>query len=149
MSSTRSSFAAFAVVLLGQRRLWSGRRAGRPVRPRGGYRAILGDRVFLRVWALTALLVTAGVAQYAAAFPAYATEVAGLDASWLSLALAANAITGRRPVAHPAPAGGAAPHQRDRARGRPVGGGLERGAGRRCPGGRLGGAGAAHRHDGP
>jgi MFS family permease len=45
------------------------------------------------VWALTALLVTAGVAQYAAAFPAYATEVVGLDASWLSVALAANTIT--------------------------------------------------------
>jgi MFS family permease len=87
------SFAAFAVVLLGHRRLASHRRAGRPARPRGGYRAILGDRVFVRVWALTALLVTAGIAQYAAAFPAYATEVAGLDASWLSLALAANTIT--------------------------------------------------------
>ncbi len=87
------SFAAFAVVLLGHRRLPSHRRAARVPRAPGGYRVILGDRVFLRVWALTALLVTAGVAQYAAAFPAYATEVVGLDASWLSLALAANTIT--------------------------------------------------------
>jgi MFS family permease len=87
------SFAAFAVVLLGHRRLASHRGAGRVARTSGGYRVILGDRVFVRVWALTALLVTAGVAQYSAAFPAYATEVVGLDASWLSLALAANTIT--------------------------------------------------------
>jgi MFS family permease len=87
------SFAAFAAVLLCHRRLPSHRRFRQPPRASGGYRAILGDRVFLRVWAVTALLVTVGVAQYAAAFPAYATEVVGLDASWLSLALAANAIT--------------------------------------------------------
>jgi MFS family permease len=87
------SFAAFAAVLLCHRRLPSHRRPRQLARARGGYRAILGDRVFLRVWALTAVLVTVGVAQYAAAFPAYATEVAGLDASWLSLALAANAVT--------------------------------------------------------
>jgi MFS family permease len=87
------TFAACAVVLVGHRRLPRAGRAGRPARAPGGYRTILGDRVFVRVWALTALLVTAGVAQYAAAFPAYATEVVGLDAGWLSLALAANTIT--------------------------------------------------------
>jgi MFS family permease len=87
------SFAAFAVVLLGHRRLPSHRRAGRVPRAPRGHRVILGDRVFLRVWALTALLVAVGVAQYAAAFPAYATEVVGLDPSWLSLVLAANTIT--------------------------------------------------------
>ena len=87
------SFAAFAVVLLAHRRLPRSHRAGRVARAPGGYRVILGDRVFVRVWALTALLVSAGVAQYAAAFPAYATEVVGLDAGWLSLALAANTVT--------------------------------------------------------
>jgi MFS family permease len=87
------SFAAFAVVLLGHRRLPCHRRAGRVPRAPGGHRVILGDRVILRVWALTALLVAVGVAQYAAAFPAYATEVVGLDPSWLSLVLAANTIT--------------------------------------------------------
>jgi MFS family permease len=87
------SFAAFAVVLVSHPRLASHRRAGRVPRALGGYRVVLRDRVFVRVWALTALLVTAGVAQYAVAFPAYVTEVVGLDASWLSLALAANTIT--------------------------------------------------------
>jgi MFS family permease len=56
----------------------------------GGFRRVLADRVFLRVWALTALLVAAGYAQYHAAFPAYATGEGGLSAGMLGVAFAAN-----------------------------------------------------------
>ena len=84
-----ASFVIFAFAVLALTPPTRGERESTP----GRWRSLAGDRVFLRVWALTALLVGAGVAQYAAAFPAYATEVAGLDARWLSLALAANTVT--------------------------------------------------------
>jgi len=58
----------------------------------GGYRSILRDRVFRRLWALTALIVAIGYAQYSAAFPAFAIEEAGLDAHQLALAFAANTV---------------------------------------------------------
>ena len=41
------------------------------------------------MWALTALLVGAGFAQFHAAFPAYATGAGALSAAALSLAFAA------------------------------------------------------------
>ena len=58
----------------------------------GGYRSILRDRAFRRLWALTALIVAFGYAQYSAAFPAFATGEAGLDAHQLALAFAANTV---------------------------------------------------------
>jgi MFS family permease len=58
-----------------------------------GYREILRDRLFRRLWALMALLVTVGYAQYHAAFPVYATTAGGVSASGLSLAFAANTFT--------------------------------------------------------
>ncbi|HZD00076.1 MAG TPA: MFS transporter [Actinomycetes bacterium] len=58
-----------------------------------GYRQVLGDRVFLRVWALTALLMTIGYGQQISAFPGYATRPGGIAASDLSLAFAANTIS--------------------------------------------------------
>jgi MFS family permease len=61
--------------------------------PRVGYRQVLGDRVFLRVWALTALLMTIGYGQQISAFPGYATRPGGIAASNLSLAFAANTIS--------------------------------------------------------
>jgi MFS family permease len=61
--------------------------------PRLGYRDVLRDRVFLRVWALTALLVTIGYAQLHAAFPVYATGEGRLDAGALAAAFAANTVT--------------------------------------------------------
>jgi MFS family permease len=80
------SFLAFVPILLAL--------PTRPAleRPRaaGGFRAVLADRVFLRVWALTALLVAAGYAQYHAAFPAYATGEGGLSVAMLGVAFAAN-----------------------------------------------------------
>jgi hypothetical protein len=42
-------------------------------KPRKGYRDVLRDRVFLRVWLLVAVLVGIGFAQTLAGFPAYAT----------------------------------------------------------------------------
>jgi MFS family permease len=59
---------------------------------RAAYRSILCDRAFRRLWALTALLVGVGYAQYSAAFPAFATGEAGLDAHQLALAFAANTV---------------------------------------------------------
>jgi MFS family permease len=56
------------------------------------YRLILGHMPFRRLWALTALIVAVGYAQYAAAFPAFATGEAGLDAHQLALAFAANTL---------------------------------------------------------
>ena len=59
---------------------------------RAAYRSILCDRAFRRLWVLTALLVGVGFAQYSAAFPAFATGEAGLDAHQLALAFAANTV---------------------------------------------------------
>jgi MFS family permease len=56
----------------------------------GGFWEVLGDRLFRRVWVLTALLVAVGYAQYHAAFPAYATRPGGLAVDELGVALAAN-----------------------------------------------------------
>jgi MFS family permease len=57
-----------------------------------GYRAIFRDHAFLRLWALTALIVAFGYAQYSAAFPAFVTGEAGLGARELALAFAANTL---------------------------------------------------------
>ncbi|MEO8690377.1 MAG: hypothetical protein ABI611_19435 [Solirubrobacteraceae bacterium] len=56
------------------------------------YRAIVRDRRFVRVWLLTALLVTVGYAQVDAAFPAFATCAGGIGAGVLAIANAANTI---------------------------------------------------------
>ncbi|HEY8239590.1 MAG TPA: MFS transporter, partial [Candidatus Limnocylindrales bacterium] len=58
-----------------------------------GYRAVLRDRVFLRVWLLLAMLVAIGFAQTLSGFPAYATIVGGISAAGLSVAFAANTLT--------------------------------------------------------
>jgi MFS family permease len=63
-----------------------------PTPARAAYRSILRDRAFRRLWVLTALLVGAAYAQYTAAFPAFATGEAGLDAHQLALAFAANTV---------------------------------------------------------
>jgi MFS family permease len=86
-----ASFLAFTLLLLLVR--VPAREPERDATARPSYREILRDRVFLRIWALTALLVTVGYAQFHAAFPAYATGQGGLDAGALGAAFAANAIT--------------------------------------------------------
>jgi MFS family permease len=81
------SFLAFLPLLLALPSL-RGTAAGDAAA--GGFRRVLRDRLFRRVWALTALLVAVGYAQYHAAFPAYATGSGGLAVGELGVALAAN-----------------------------------------------------------
>ncbi|MBE2320139.1 MFS transporter [Solirubrobacter sp. CPCC 204708] len=59
----------------------------------GSYRAVVRDRTFVRVWLLTALLVTLSYGQLHSAFPAFASGPGGLDADALGFAYAANTIT--------------------------------------------------------
>lgn len=59
----------------------------------GGYRTVLRDRAFRRLWLLTAVLTTAGFGAFTAAFPVYATQVAGIGPAMLSVAYAANMVT--------------------------------------------------------
>jgi MFS family permease len=61
--------------------------------PARGYLTVLRDRPFRRLWLVTALLTTAGLGAYTAAFPVYATQVAGIGPAMLSLAYAANMVT--------------------------------------------------------
>jgi MFS family permease len=74
-------------------------RAGPPARSRPaeqqarGYLTVLRDRPFRRLWLVTALLTTTGLGAYTAAFPVYATQVAGIGPAMLSLAYAANMVT--------------------------------------------------------
>jgi MFS family permease len=58
-----------------------------------GYRAVLQDRAFRRLWILVAILITIGYGQLSSAFPAFATGPGGLDPRALSLAFAANTVT--------------------------------------------------------
>jgi MFS family permease len=59
----------------------------------GGYGLLLRDRVFVRVWVLTALLFAAGYSQLSAALPAYATGPGRIGASALAIVFAANTLT--------------------------------------------------------
>src|SRR6266508_1755011 len=85
-----ASFVAFVPILM-RVPVPAGERA-RETRTPGGYREILRDRAFRRLWVLTALIVGFGYAQYPAAFPAFATGEAGLDVHQLALCFAANTI---------------------------------------------------------
>jgi len=70
--------------------------AGEPAtaaRPRTGYRDVLKDRAFLRVWVLTTVLVTASFGQSQSSFPGYATRPGGISPHALALAYAANTVT--------------------------------------------------------
>lgn len=88
-----ASFLVFAVVMarladVGPRETRSNIAGGTT-----GYREVWRDRLFRRLWLLVLLLVTAGYAQFHAAFPAYATGVGGLSAGALAMAFAANTVT--------------------------------------------------------
>src|SRR5262249_45292762 len=61
--------------------------------PRAGFRQVLADRAFLRVWALTAVLVTISFGQSQASFTGYATRPGGISPPGLALAFAANTLT--------------------------------------------------------
>ena len=90
-----ASFLLFIPVLLALvpdvGRVRTRDRAARPAT--GGYRRVLGDRLFIGIWGLTALVVTVSYGQYHSSFPAYATGAGGLSARALSLAFAANTLT--------------------------------------------------------
>jgi MFS family permease len=66
---------------------------GSMVRAAGTYRHVIADKTFVRVWALTALLVALAYGQLSSAFPAYTTRPGGIPAGALGLAFAANTIT--------------------------------------------------------
>jgi hypothetical protein len=54
---------------------------------------VLADRAFLRVWVLTAVLVTVSFGQSQSSFAGYATRPGGISPHGLALALAANTMT--------------------------------------------------------
>ncbi|MGK5112286.1 MFS transporter [Geodermatophilus sp. CPCC 205506] len=58
-----------------------------------GYRRILTDWTFVRIWLLTALLVAAGFSQMHAMFPVFALGPGGIGEDALSVAFAANTFT--------------------------------------------------------
>ena len=63
-------------------------------RPRPpGFRQVLRDKAFLRVWALTAFIVTISFGQFQSSFPGYVTRPGGIGAHGLGLAFAANTLT--------------------------------------------------------
>ncbi|GAA2876598.1 MFS transporter [Streptosporangium fragile] len=91
------TFIAFA-VLLG---LTADTRAEAPDTPApastpaagGGYREVLSDRVLLRICVCVAAVFACGYAQHYSAYPVFATQVGGLDASELQLTFVANTLT--------------------------------------------------------
>jgi MFS family permease len=84
------SFLAVVGVLLRLRAPEpASKRAGTSFEP-GAYGSIARNRAFLRLWALTALIVGAGFSQYTTAFPVFATGPGGLDAHQLALVFGAN-----------------------------------------------------------
>jgi MFS family permease len=87
-----ASFLAFAAVMALLRDV------GPPVPaaasgPREGYRAVLRDRVFARVWTLNTLLVAIGQVQLDTAFPAYVVLFADQSPKVVGAAFAANTFT--------------------------------------------------------
>jgi MFS family permease len=60
---------------------------------KASYRTVLGDRQFLSLVGLSALIVAVGFAQYHAAFPAWATREGGIPTRALGMCFAANAVT--------------------------------------------------------
>ena len=93
-----ASFLAFVPVLARLRppapAAGPGRPARQPADPGGaGYRAVLADRAFVRVWVLAAVLVTVSFGQSQSSFAGYATRPGGISPHALALAFAANTIT--------------------------------------------------------
>jgi MFS family permease len=56
----------------------------------GGYRAVVRDRNFVRLFVLMAILVTVGYSQLESGFPAYATGEDGISTAALGMTFAAN-----------------------------------------------------------
>lgn len=89
------SWLAFALVLLKMSDI--GNRVERSDEDKeiaaGGYRAVLRDRNFIRLFVLMTLLVTIGYAQLESGFPAYATGEAGISTTALGMTFAANTFS--------------------------------------------------------
>ncbi len=85
-----ATFAVFAFVLVSLRHV--GNRVDPEEQIEGGYREVLADRAFLAVWALAALFVAFGFAQYEVAVPPYATSTGGVSAHALGYVFAANTV---------------------------------------------------------
>jgi len=60
---------------------------------RPGYRVVLRDRAFRRLWIWTAVLITVGYGQYHSGFPGFAARPAGVPARALALVFVANTVT--------------------------------------------------------
>jgi MFS family permease len=60
---------------------------------RTSYREVLRDKAFLRVWALTAVIVTVSFGQFQSGFVGYATRPGGIGTHGLAVAFAANMLT--------------------------------------------------------
>jgi len=58
-----------------------------------GFGQVLADKAFVRVWALTAVLVTVSFGQAQSTFAGYATRPGGIGPHGLALAFAANTLT--------------------------------------------------------
>lgn len=84
------SWLVFAAVLLKMTDI--GNASGPPEdgEDRAGYRAVVRDRSFVRLFVLMALLVTAGYAQLESGYPAYATGAGGISTTALGMTFAAN-----------------------------------------------------------
>ena len=70
--------------------------AGQPLparRREAGFGQVLRDKAFVRVWGLTAVLVTVGFGQAQSTFAGYATRPGGISPHGLALAFAANTLT--------------------------------------------------------
>ena len=84
-----ASFLAFAAVMALLRDVG----APVPAAAAEGYRAVLRDRVFARVWTLNTLLVAIGQVQLDTAFPAYVVLFADQSPKVVGVAFAANTFT--------------------------------------------------------
>ena len=87
------TYVAFAVLLFFIRDPRGHPEAAIPDTPRGGYLSLFRDRVFIRIWLLSAVLITVGYGQFTSFFPAYATGEGDLSAGSLAAVVAANTIT--------------------------------------------------------
>lgn len=89
------SWLVFAVVLLKMRDI--GNRVEHSDEDKeiaaGGYRAVVRDRNFVRLFVTMTLLVTIGYAQLESGFPAYATGQGGISTAALGMSFAANTFS--------------------------------------------------------
>ena len=89
-----ASFLAFIPILLRVQVPTQAAETEEPtVETAQGYRLVARDGCFVRVWLLTALLVTIGYAQMDSALPMFATRPGGITGGQLALAFAANTFT--------------------------------------------------------